>query len=409
MYDKKDVVEFIKENDVKFIRLAFCDIFGNLKNISIMPSELKKAFGVGISFDASSVRGFGDETKSELFLMPDPATLSVLPWRPAHGRVVRFFCDILTPESEQYALDSRAILAKAVSTARAKDISCYFGTECEFYLFKTDSDGNPTDIPFDNGGYMDVAPEDKGENVRREICLTLEEMGLKPERSHHECGPGQNEIDFKYSDAITSADNVTTFKSVVKTISNRNGLNATFDPKPIADREGNGMHINISLRTATGGEISEETKKQFMAGIIKHVYDMTAFLNPRTDSYKRLGEFKAPKYITWSHQNRSQLIRIPSETGEYARIELRSPDCLANPYIAYALLIYAGLDGINTHLAPPLPTDINLYHTNKEDVSSIKKLPESFSEAVDTAKNSAFIRRYIDKRILNAYEERMKG
>ena len=231
-YSIKEVLEFVEENDVKFIRLAFCDLFGTQKNISIMPDELERAFNEGISFDASAIKGFADVSKSDLLLFPDPSTLNVLPWRPQQGRVVRFFCDIKTPEKKNVEYDSRNILKNTIKKCISKGYTPYIGTECEFYLFKTDENGDPTTVPHDNGGYLDIAPIDKGENIRREICLCLEEMGIKPESSHHEQGPGQNEIDFKYSDSLTAADNFLTFKSVVMAISARNGLFASFIPKP---------------------------------------------------------------------------------------------------------------------------------------------------------------------------------
>ena len=233
-YAVREVLQFIKENDVKFIRLAFCDLFGTQKNISIMPNELERAFKEGVSFDASVIKGFADVSKSDLLLFPDPTTLSVLPWRPQQGRVVRFFCDIRTPEKEKFIYDSRDILRNTIKKCIAKGYTPYIGTECEFYLFKTDEEGEPTMVTHDKGGYFDIAPIDKGENIRREICLCLEEMGISPESSHHEQGPGQNEIDFKYSDSLTAADNFITFKSVVKAIAARNGLFASFMPKPIA-------------------------------------------------------------------------------------------------------------------------------------------------------------------------------
>ncbi len=404
MLDKKEIMEFITENDVKFIRLAFCDIFGNLKNISIMPSVLEKAFDSGISFDASSIMGFGDEVKSELFLKPDPSTLTFLPWRPSHGRVVRFYCDVLTPDKESFALDARAMLKRAADTMHKEGYSINFGAELEFYLFKMDENANPTSEPFDDAGYMDVAPADKGENVRREICLTLEEMGMRPERSHHECGPGQNEIDFKYDKAVISADNVITFKSVVSTIAYRNGLYATFAPKPLEAKEGSGFHINMSIRDLNGYQAPKKITESFMAGILKYISDMTLFMNPSVESYKRLGKYKAPKYITWSEQNRSQLIRIPSEDGDYSRLELRSPDCLANPYIVYSLLIYAGLEGIKKSMIPPLPTNKNLFNISEKEAREYKKLPESLKEAVKAAETSDFLQGLKDHQLFAAYQ-----
>ena len=386
-FSKNDVLEFIEQEDVKFIRLAFCDIYGKQKNISIMPDELQRAFEDGISFDASAICGFGDEVESDLFLFPIPSTLNILPWRPSHGKVVRMFCEIRRPDGSLFEKDSRTILKKAVETARKKGISVNFGAEFEFYLFKTDENGDPTSEPFDHAGYMDVAPDDKGENVRREICLTLLEMGISPESSHHEEGSGQNEIDFRYSDALTAADNSMNFRSVVKAAAAHNGLYADFSPKPIKGESGNGMHINMSVNAADGGDKTDF----FMSGILKHIKEITAFLNPCVDSYKRLGEKKAPKYITWSPENRSQLIRIPAAKGKFKRIELRSPDPMANPYIAYALLIYAGLDGIESRLALPEPTNLNLYTASSEVTDKLDRLPETLTEAIDEACRSSFV------------------
>ena len=391
MYSYDEVMTFVEEEAVKFIRLAFCDIHGRQKNISIMPNQLKKAFSDGISFDASAVDGFGDIVKSDLFLHPDPATLTIFPWRPSHGRVVRMFCDIKYPYGRHYENDCRYILKRATEEAAKKGISCFFGSELEFYLFKTDENGEPTKEPFDHAGYMDIAPDDKGENVRREICFTLLDMGISPESSHHEEGPGQNEIDFRYSGALNAADNAITFKSVIHTVARRNGLFADFSPKPLLHESGNGMHINISLRSEDGRDYTDN----FMAGILAHIVEMTAFLNPTEDSYKRLGEHKAPKYVTWSPENRSQLIRIPAEKGEYKRIELRSPDPCANPYIAYALLIYAGLDGIEKNLKPSEPLNVNLYTAGAEITDRLTNLPDTLAKARAAAANSEFIKRIL--------------
>ncbi len=392
----EDVLEFIEQEDAKFIRLAFCDIHGKLKNISVMPDEIKRAFSDGISFDASAIDGFDTEEKSDLFLFPVPSTLNVLPWRPSQGKVVRMFCNIKYPDGRPFELDSRLILENAVKYAKDNGLTIYFGTEFEFYLFKADENGNPTDIPFDNAGYFDVAPEDKGENVRREICLTLLEMGMKPECSHHEEGPGQNEIDFKYSDAITAADNAINFITVVKAAALSNGLFADFSPKPIKNCSGNGLHINMSIKSDDG----EDYTDRFIAGIMAHIKEMTAFLNPCENSYKRLGEKKAPKYITWSRENRSQLIRIPAATGEYKRIELRSPDPTVNPYLAFALLIYAGVDGILTKKKLRNSTDINLYTADKSVTKNLDVLPQTLKEAVEAAKNSEFISKVLPKELV---------
>lgn len=396
-FNYDDVLEYIEQEDVKFIRLAFCDIHGNLKNISILPDEVKRAFTTGISFDASAIKGFETAEKSDLFLFPVPSTLTVLPWRPSQGKVVRMFCNIKYPDGTPFNTDCRYILENAVNYAKDNGFSIYFGTEFEFYLFKTDENGNPTKIPFDNAGYFDVAPEDKGENVRREICLTLLEMGMKPECSHHEEGPGQNEIDFKYSDAMTAADNAINFITVVKAAALSNGLFADFSPKPIKDCSGNGLHINMSLKSADGKDYTDH----FIAGIMAHIKEMTAFLNPIENSYKRLGEKKAPKYITWSKENRSQLIRIPAATGEYERIELRSPDPTANPYITFALLIYAGLDGILNKKKLRNSTDINLFKADQSVTKNLDVLPQTLKEAVKYAQNSEFISMHLPKEIVS--------
>ena len=388
LYTEEDVFSYVEAEDVKFIRLVFCDIAGRQKNISIMPQELKRAFSQGISFDASAVAGFGDAAESDLFLFPIPSTLSVLPWRPSRGKVVRMFCQIRYPDGRPFPLDCRALLSKAIREARELGLSVQIGAEFEFYLFKTDADGNPTTQPFDHAGYMDVAPEDKGENVRREICLTLESMGIIPESSHHEEGPGQNEIDFRYSDAMTAADNALLFASTVRAVAVSNGLYADFSPKPIPGESGNGMHINISLLQEEGPSVTQ----YFMAGILDHIREMTAFLNPTEASYRRLGEKKAPKYVTWSPGNRSQLIRIPAAQGEYKRMELRSPDPMVNPHLAYALVIFAGLDGVRRKLLPPEPMNVNLYTAGSELTSSLTALPGSLAEAKKIARESPFIR-----------------
>jgi glutamine synthetase len=404
-----EVLEFIQDNDVKFIRLAFCDIFGTQKNISIMPQELPRAFKYGISFDASAISGFMNVEASDLFLVPDPVTLSILPWRPSNGRVVRFFCDIKHPDGAPFEGDGRNILRRTIREAEALGYNCKIGSECEFYLFRLDEKGLPTAVPYDFAGYCDIAPMDKGENVRREICLTLEEMGIRPESSHHEQGPGQNEVDFKYSDALTAADNLVTFKSVVKTVAARNGLHASFMPKPLAKKSGSGLHINISLfknglnifnnHNKEHGEVPEE----FTAGVMSRIPEMTAFLNPLVNSYARFGEYKAPKYITWSNQNRSQLIRIPAAEDEYCRIELRSPDPSCNPYLAFALVIQAGLEGIKKQLPLAPAFDANLYEAETDKIHGLDLIPENLGTAIELARKSTFIQGVLPQKTINMF------
>ena len=400
MYSKSEVLEFVKEEDVKFIKLAFVDVFGKQKNVSITDNELDRAFKTGIAIDASAIKGFGDEAKSDLFLHPDPSTLSILPWRPEHGRVVRMFCDITYPDGTAFECDSRLILKNAVKAAAEKGLSFAFGSEMEFYLFKLDENGNRTNEPYDNAGYMDVAPEDKGENIRREICLTLEQMGIYPESSHHEEGAGQNEIDFKYSDALTAADDAITFRQVVSAVANRNGLYADFSPKPIENSAGNGFHINFSVKSKSG-----EVLPNAIAGILNRIKDCTVFFNNTEDSYKRLGINKAPIFIAWSKENRSELIRIPAAEGDYKRAELRSPDPLANPYIAFSLIIYSAIDGISAKEKLPEPADFNMYKANEETLKKYDKLPATLSDAKKKAATSDFIKTHLPKAMISAYTD----
>ncbi|MGI6017941.1 MAG: glutamine synthetase family protein [Marvinbryantia sp.] len=398
-YSKEEVMQYVQEEDVKFIRLAFCDVFGKQKNISIMPQELPRAFQYGIAIDASAIAGFGDETHSDLFLHPEADTLMPLPWRPEHGRVVRMFCDITYPDGKIFECDTRSILKKAIQEAEHHGYQFFFGAEQEFYLFQLDDNGNPTKKTYDHASYMDIAPEDRGENIRREICLTLEQMGIQPESSHHEEGPGQNEIDFRYSDPLTAADNALTFQTVVKTVARRNGIFADFNPKPLKNKPGNGFHINMSVKLSNNpGNINH-----LIAGILDRISDMTLFLNPTENSYHRFGSNKAPKYISWSSENRSQLVRVPSAVGEYRRIELRSPDPSANPYLAFALIIYAVLEGIQNKLELPAPADINLYKADADTLANFKQLPENLKSACEISVNSDFIKKYIPDAILDIY------
>lgn len=395
----QEVIQFVNEEDVKFIRLAFCDVYGRQKNISIMPGELPRAFEYGIAFDASSVGGFGDELHSDLFLRPDPETLSILPWRPEHGRVIRMFCTITDPSGKVFECDTRSVLKKAVADAKEAGVEFFFGSELEFYLFKLDENDNPTKQPYDSASYMDIAPDDRGENIRREICLTLEQMGISPESSHHEEGPGQNEIDFHYSDPLTAADDAMSFQTVVKTIARRNGLCADFSPKPLPGKPGNGLHINMSIKNDTNHVLLPH----MLAGIMKYIRELTVFLNPVEASYERFGHSKAPKYISWSGENRSQLIRIPAASGEYRRAELRSPDPTTNPYLAYALLIYAGLYGIEHRLDMPPVAEINFFKADNDIANRYEKLPDSLAEAKALAAQSEFVSNHLPESIVNIY------
>ena len=399
VYEKEEILQYVIEEDVKFIRMTFCDVMGRLKNVSIMPDELDRAFAYGISIDASAIAGFGGEVYSDLVLRPDASTLCILPWRPEHGRVVRMFCSVHYPDGRPFEMDTRAILARAVDEAKKDGLTFFFGPEMEFYLFRRDDTGAATRIPYDTAGYMDVAPEDKGENVRREACLTLEQMGIRPESSHHEEGPGQNEIDFRYADPLTAADNAVTFRSVVSTVAAGNGLCADFSPKPLPDAPGSGMHINLSVKSSSGADVMP----QVMAGILGHICDLTVFFNPVDASYRRLGCRKAPRYISWSTENRSQLIRIPAAFGEYRRAELRSPDPTCNPYLAFALLIYAGLDGVRQSSPLPAPADVNLFTAPEQVTAAYRKLPGTLDEAKQTARASEFARQCLPEPLISYY------
>lgn len=400
-YTKDEIIQYVSEEDVKFIRLAFCDVFGGQKNIAIMPEELPRAFEYGIAIDASAIRGFGDVVNSDLLLHPDPDTLAELAWRPETGKVVRMYADITYPDGTPFECDTRTLLKQAIKTAELQGYTFAFGEEQEFYLFKLDDVDNRTYEPYDNAGYMDIAPEDRCENIRREICLTLEKMGIHPERSHHEEGPGQNEIDFRYSDPLTAADNALTFQMVVNTIARRNGLYADFSPKPLKDAPGNGCHINVSVKPSD----NFVNLNYMIAGILDKIQEMTLFFNPKDESYSRFGGNKAPRYISWSAENRSQLIRIPAAQGEYCRAELRSPDNLANPYLSFALLIHAGLYGINNRLALPDPVNENLQNADPEIIRNLRKLPETFKEAASLANSSSFVKNLIPQSIIDTYSK----
>lgn len=402
MENFEDVTSFVEEENVKFIKLVYFDTFGNQKCVSIMPSELPRAFRYGVSFDASSVPGFGGEEKSDLFLIPDPATLSIVPWRPLDGRVARMFCSIVYPDGTPFEMDTRYLLKNAVRDAKQEGLTVRFGPEMEFYVFRQDENGGRTKIPIDDAGYMAADPDDRGENIRRDICFALLDMGITPESSHHESGPGQNEIDFRYGEPLITADNTTTFKWAVRNLANANGYYADFSPKPLRDKPGSGMHLNISVVSKDG----EDHTGAFMAGIMRCIRDITLFLNPLPESYERFGHQEAPLFISWSEQNRSQLVRVPADPSGKVRIELRSPDPMANPYLAFMLLIYAGLEGVKKHYSPERPMNVNLYRADPEMTRKLEKLPTDIGEAVRCAAHSEFVASHVPASCLQAYMNR---
>ncbi len=396
---EQELMKYIEEEDVKFIRLTFCDIYGVQKNISIQRGELARAFDKGIGIDASYLDGFGGDYGKDIWLHPEPDTITILPWRPEHGRVVRMFCTLTYADGTPIETDTRALLRQAVRYAQSKGFRFHFKSEMQFYLFKTDESGESTGVPYDNAGYMDIAPLDKGENVRREICLTLEQMGIQPESSHHEAGPGQNEIDFCYADPITAADNTVTFLSVVRTMAARNGLYADFSPKPIKDKAGSALHITVSVKSNAGDDVTDSA----IAGILHNVAGMTVFLNPTVGSFLRFGQHKAPKYITWSGNNRAQLISARLTESGSRCAQVRSPDPEANPYLAFALMIYAVLDGIENQRALPQPVDEDFLLFQSKTKEEPERLPDSIEKARIEAKKSPLIQQFIPSSVIRLY------
>ena len=377
-----------------------------IKNISVFAGDLPYAFEQGVCFDGSSIAGFMNTEESDLVLWPDPDTMTILPWRPTEGRVMRMYCDITLPNGRPFAGNSRGYLQSVVKRAKAMGLRCDVGCECEFYLFQTDEHGNPTRIPMDHGGYFDIAPLDKAENIRREICFAMEDMGLRPQHSHHESGFGQNEVDFMYSTALKSADNLNTFKSTVKAIADRNGLFASFMPKPMQDQAGSGMHVNVSIhrdgKNLFQGDIAPDSEAgHFIAGILAHARELTCFCNPIPNSYTRFGSCEAPKYVSWSRQNRSQLVRIPMVKGDNCRMELRSPDPACNPYLAIGLILAAGLDGIEQRMV--LQPPVNLFDAAEAKGLGLETLPATLEEAVQVAEESEFLRKVLPEGLSKRY------
>lgn len=400
----QEILEFIEEHDVKFIRLAFCDVLGNQKNISVMPNQLERIFEEGIMMDGSAIEGFSRIEKSDLLLFPDPSSFDILPWRPQNGSVIRFFCSVHDVDKTPFEADCRSLLRKKLNEVKKEGYQVLCGTECEFYLFQTDENGNCTWIPHDQGSYLDVAPLDKGEDVRRDICLTLEEMGIEPESSHHEEGPGQNEIDFHYRDALTACDQLITFKWAVQTISELHGLYASFLPKPLKSESGSGLHINLSLAQNSKNIFKldqPDLLEYFVAGILAHSKEMALFLNTVPNSYERLGENKAPKYISWSHSNRTTLIRIPKVEEHLVRCEVRNSDPLCNPYLAVLLLVAAGMDGIQNRM-PLMEACTDNLELNS---SVLETLPSNLLEAIQCARESDFIKQNLPSSIIDYYVE----
>ncbi len=413
-YSKEDIMTMVSDNGVKFIRLQFTDVMGTLKNIAITERQLEKALDNKCMFDGSSINGFVRIEESDMYLRPDLDTFTIFPWRPQQGKVARMICDVYRPDGTPFEGDPRYILKNAIKEANKLGYSMNVGPECEFFLFEVDSKGNPTLNTNDKGGYFDLGPIDLGENARRDISLALEDMGFEIEASHHEVAPGQNEIDFKYNDALITADNMTTFKYVVKAIAQRHGLYATFMPKPIHGIDGSGMHINISLMKKGKNAFCNEEDKlglsdtayKFIAGILKHIKGMSAITNPLVNSYKRLvPNYEAPVHIAWSAKNRSPLVRVPAAGGENTRIEVRCPDPSANPYLLLAVLLAAGIDGIKNNLELADCIDRNIFEMTESEKNDLglERLPESLKEAIEHMKESKLVKETLGEHTYSSY------
>lgn len=418
-YDKQEIIRMVQDEDVEFIRLQFTDIFGTMKNLAITSSQLQKALENKCMFDGSSIEGFVRIEESDMYLYPDLDTFEIFPWRPQQGKVARMICDIYRPDGTPFEGDPRFILKKAIKEAEEMGFSFNVGPECEFFLFQTDDHGNPTTISHEKAGYFDLGPIDMGENARRDMILNLVEMGFEIEASHHEVAPAQHEIDFKYDDALKTADNIMTFKLTVKSIAKRHGLHATFMPKPKLDINGSGMHTNMSLSKDGKNVFSDETDSiglsetayQFLAGIMDHIKGMTLITNPIVNSYKRLVPgFEAPAYIAWSATNRSPLIRIPNTRGESTRIELRSPDPACNPYLVLAICLAAGMDGIKRKLTPPPSVDKNIFDMNirEQKELGIENLPGSLYQAIEEIEKDELVKRVLGKHTYDKYVDAKK-
>lgn len=413
---REDIIREVKDKDVHFIRLQFTDIFGQLKNVAITAFQLEKALDNAITIDGSSIEGFMRIEESDMRLFPDLDTFALLPWRPEHDRVARMICDVHLPNGEPFEGDPRYVLKRAMKKAESMGYEFMVGPECEFFLFQTDEKGEPSTVTGDQASYFDLGPLDHGEEVRRDICLALEAMGFEIEASHHEVAPGQHEIDFKYANALKTADNIMSFRLAVKTLASRSGLHATFMPKPLFGINGSGMHTNMSLFKDGKNIFFDEKDPKglsreaygFIAGILRHVRGMTAVTNPLVNSYKRLVPgYEAPCYLSWSSVNRSVLIRVPAGNGQNTRLELRSPDPSCNPYLALALCLTAGLEGIEKGLEPPKETPENIFAMNEAQrkAKGIDSLPGSLKDALDTLREDSLMLQALGRQVAEQYLE----
>ncbi len=415
-YTKQDIIQLVEEEDVEFIRLQFTDMFGNFKNMAVTTSQLEKVLNNQCVFNGSAIEGFLSMKEPDMYLYPVLDTFAIFPWRPQQGKVARLICDVFRPDKTPFEGDSRYILKKVIQQAERMGYLFKAGPECEFFLFDLAQDGSPTTETKESGGFFDVGPVDSGENARREMVMTLEQMGFEIEASYHANAPAQHEIDFKYSDGLSTADNLMTFRMAVRTIARRHGLHATFMPKPKSGVDGSGMHLNLSLYNKDGANVFCDTSVEgglsqeglyFIAGILKHIDAITAVTNPLINSYKRLVPgYGAPVYVAWSNTaNRSALVRTGGKKECVDRIELRCPDPSANPYLALAVCLAAGLDGIREQILPPAKVDSNIYDmTDKERrACKIRSLPENLSRALDALETDQLMMNVLGDKLANDY------
>jgi glutamine synthetase len=413
-YTREEIIRIVEEEDVEFIRLQFTDIFGTLKNVAITSSQLEKALDNRCMFDGSSIEGFVRIEESDMYLYPDLDTFTIFPWRPQHGKVARIICDVRGVDGKPFGGDPRYILKRQVEEAKKMGYTFNVGPECEFFLFHQDENGQPTTLTHEKASYFDLGPVDLGENARRDMVLTLEDMDFKIEASHHEVAPAQHEIDLGHTEAVSAADDIMTFKLAVRTIAKRHGLFASFMPKPKTGINGSGMHINMSLSKDGKNIFDDPDGKKglsreaywFIGGLIKHMKGMSVITNPLVNSYKRLVPgYEAPCHIAWSANNRSPLIRIPSARGQETRIELRSPDSAANPYLALAVCLAAGLDGIKNKIEPPTEVPENIYEMSDAERESrgIESLPSNLHVAVKELEKDDFVKEVLGEHVAGKY------
>lgn len=411
-YTREEILQMVEEEDVEFIRLQFTDMYGAIKNIAVTTRELPRALDNQCIVNGEQIAGMNRENGTDLYLRPVLGSFSILPWRPQQGKVARMICDLYCPDGTPYKNSPRYILEKTAAKAEAEGYTCFIDPECEFFLFHTDDDGKPTTVTHEKAGYLDISPLDLGENARRDMVLTLEDMGMEVESSHHEAAPAQHEIDFRYGEIRKIADCIMTFKMAVRTVAKRHGLHATFMPKPKSDVNGSGMHIQFSL-LKNGRNIFEnldnpeelsEDAYYFIGGLLAHSKEMALITNPLVNSYKRLVPgYDAPTELTWTENNQNSLVRIPVTRRDGIRVELRSPDASANPYLVLAVCLAAGLDGIKNKIYPTKSSNCATQDTETEH------LPETLKDAIEFFEKSSWIREILGEEFCQEYIKEKKN